>query len=479
MSNKLNIPSTLRSSALGNLSKSALTRKGDIAGEVMYVDPDDCYVVVNPRKKINLALVDVYTEEFLDPEQGQREPCTVYPKDDKGYRIHHGATRSVAGQNAKKIKPDWKLKVMIDPKLLERSEFKNYWEQGSNNINRDNMSVFDQADWMAESLALAESEGLKLNQADIARQLAMSKAKVSRILSLRGAPLKIREIYESGRTTDPETLSNLVKINESNPLLLDELIAGTELDRSTVREVMKTGKLPANEQKEPTNSNQLSPETSDKSEMGQSETGEPEIQNSAMNSLAYFVAHAQRNPLAGIALSSGECTILTLEIENGYKAAATTNFEHNHNLTTSENQMNIWGDKDTAIKQAQKNLYQWTFELEKHKAEITEDQLTDALLIRDWYTLSQPGNQEDETNTKDNLSSKKPSKVKRSVVTTGTWKDQDCALVTSLDTKTLVEKGNIIEEAEAEGLVYIQLTNNEFVKIQPEEFHLKGVKFID
>ncbi|MBB6117769.1 ParB family chromosome partitioning protein [Rahnella inusitata] len=478
MSKQLNIPTTLRSSALGNLSKSALTRKGDIAGEVMYVDPDDCYVVVNPRKKMNHDLVEVYVAEFLDPEQGQREPCTVYPKDEKGYRIHHGATRSVAGQNAKKLKSDWKLKVIIDPKLSERSNFKNFWEQGSNNINRDNMSVFDQADWMADSMALAEAEGLKLTQTDIANQLAMSKAKVSRILSLKGAPLKIREIYESGRTTDPETLSNLVKINESNPQLFDELISETELDRATVREVMKTGKFPSNDTQVPILSIQTD-ESQKSVETEQSGISKSENPNELMNSIDYFVAHAQQTPLAGIELSSGECMIFMLESNNLHRAAATTNFIHDFNLTISDNQINTWGDKDSALKQAQQNLYKWTFELEKHKEDITEEQLTDALLIRDWYTLSQSDEQLVEPKTKVNSSTQKPVKAKKTVVTVGFWNEQECTLVTSLDTKTLVEKGNIIEEAEIEGLVYIQLSTNEFIKIQPEEFHLKGVKFID
>lgn len=474
MSKLTNLPSNLRSSSLTNLSKSALTRKGDIAGEIMYVDPDDCYVVLNPRKTMNLELVEAYTAEFLDPEQGQREACTVYPKDEKGYRIHHGATRTCAGQKAKKINPEWKLKVQIDPKLSARSDFKNFWEQGSNNINRDNMTIFDQADWMASCIELAEAEGEKLSQAEIARRLVMSKAQVSRILSLHQATLKVREVYESGRTTDPETLSNLVKLNKSNPELFNELISTTELDRSTVREAVKSGKLPV------VSASPESPTSQNIHSQGNaaSDDQQDEVQ-STEGSTEYFVAHAQQNPLDGIELSTGECFILMLKSEKGYKAAATTSFEHEFNLTVPDNQMNFWGDKEAAIKQAQQNLYQWTFKVEKNKAEISDEQLTDALLIRDWYSIH---NSEKDVNTEQNAK-KTPgngaAKAKKTVVTAGTWNGQDCVLVTRLDSKTLIEMGNIIEEAETEGLVYILLGTNEYKKIQPEEFHLKSVKFID
>lgn len=464
MSKQLNIPKTLNSSALSNLSKSALTRKGDIAVEVMYVDPDECYVVINPRKKMNVGLVEAYTIEFLDPEQGQRDPCTVYPKDEKGYRIHHGATRTMAGQNAKKIKSDWKLKVIIDPRLTARGDFKNFWEQGTNNINRDNMSIFDQADWLADCIALAEVEGFKLTQTDIARQLVMSKTQVSRILALHKATVEIREVYESGRTTDPETLSNLVKISEANPQLLNELISKTELDRATVREVMKSGKLP---------SITIEPIHAADAQNIDNKPAKTE------NSLDYFVAHAQQKPLESIELSSGECFILSLKTDNGYQAAAKTNFAHNFNLTPENNKINIWGEEYAAIKQAQQNIYKWTFELEKHKDEISEEQLTDALSLRDWLESTQHEIPNNSGITNTGSTSNKRSKTKKTIVTLGTWNGQDCVLVTSLASQMIIEMGNIIEEAEAEGLVYIQLGNKEFKKIQPEEFHLKSVKFID
>lgn len=475
MSNgKISIPAALKTSSLSNLTKTAMTRSVNTAAEVLYVDPEDCYAVINPRKKFNQDLIEVYTEEFLDPAQGQREPCTVYPKDEKGYRIHHGATRMLAGKKAKETKPDWKLKVIIDPALANRSPLENFWEQGTNNINRDNMSVFDQADWMAECIELAEAEGTKLTQADLARRLTMSKAQVSRIFSLRKAPLAIREVQESGKTTDPETLSNLVKINAANPELFKQLIEKTELDRSTVREVAKTGRMP-----EMKSNSEINPAFDENVTVASLPEQEPAINKKESDSvnIEYFVAHAQQNDLSGIELSSGKCFILTIKTDKGYQAAATTSFEHEQNLKVTDNLINYWGDESAALSQAMQNLHKWTYEVEKNKHQITDEQLEDALLVRDWLSLSQTDTQE---NDSDSSPVQKPlPKKKKTIVTTGTWNGLDCVLVTSLDSKMLVDKGNIIEEAEAEGLVYVRLSTNELKKIQPEEFHLKSVKFSD
>lgn len=466
---KIVVPASLKASSLSSLSKTAMTRGVNIAAEVLLVDPEECYAVVNPRKKFNQALIDSYAEEFLDPAQGQREPCHVYPKDEKGYRMHHGATRRLAALKAKERKPDFKLKVIIDNELLNRSDATNYFEQGANNIKRDNMSVFDQADWIAECMELAKAEGVKLTLTEVAEKLAMSKSKVSRIYALRNAAEEIREIHDT-RTQDPETLTNLVKIREANPELFKTLLIETELDRATVREAAKTGALPNISSKGSSEGIAPVEENSTDSDSSNADT------NSAAKTgfdLEKFVAHAQQNPLADLQLSTGNnVTIYESKMEGGFVAAATTDFPPHKELKLEANQFQFFAEAEAARNQAYLSLYSWSERVEQD-SHLSEEQLSDIVLLGGFLRMRLA--HVPETITPVPKKENKPKAKTKVSSIQGTWKGQECTLVSDLSVLST-------EELEALGtseMVYIDGLEGGRKLIEPEEFTLKSVKFKD
>ncbi|WP_394522042.1 hypothetical protein C1N60_23425 (plasmid) [Pantoea sp. SGAir0184] len=464
---KITVPASLKASSLSSLSKTAMTRGANIAAEVLFVDPEECYTVINPRKKFNQDLIDSYAEEFLDPAQGQREPCHVYPKDDKGYRMHHGATRRLAALKAKERKPDFKLKVIIDSELLNRSDAANYFEQGANNIKRDNMSVFDQADWIAESMELAKAEGVKLTLTEVAEKLAMSKSKVSRIYALRNAAPEIREIYDT-RTQDPETLTNLVKIRETNPDLFTTLVNETELDRATVREAAKSGTLPKPEYPMIAGNGQPLIKTQDDSQTLSAQTT---TSDSNGYDWSNFVAHAQQSPLDDLQLSTGNnVTIYQCKVEGGYMAAASTDFPSHKQLKLEDNHFSISGDAQAALNQAYLSLYHWSENLEKD-TNLNEEQLSDIVLLGGFLRMrlaAVPGT----TPPAPKREPKPKAKAKASCIQ-GTWEGQECVLVSDLSVLSSEELAAI----GSSDMVYIDGLKGGRKLIHPEEFTLKGVKF--
>lgn len=240
--NKLNNP---LGKSLSNLSNLASKKTNNNAGQIILVKPSECYTDGNPRTEFDALLVASITKDFLDPTVGQQEPCHVYPKDEKGYRMQHGATRLLCANQAALVNPDFMLKVIPDATLKNKPEHVRLWEQGSNNIKRNNMSLPDRANFIANYMELAKSEGVKVTQAEIAERLGMSggASAVSRLLKLRDMPMELNEVYKSGVTEDVETLANLVEIYNDDIELFRELIALPELDRAIVRKAKKSGTL--------------------------------------------------------------------------------------------------------------------------------------------------------------------------------------------------------------------------------------------
>lgn len=469
-SGKISMPASLKTSSLSNLSRTAMTRSVNVAAEVLFVDPEECYAVVNPRKEFNQELIDSYAAEFLDPKQGQREPCHVYPKDDNGYRIHHGATRRLAAIKAKATKPDFKLKVIVDNELLKRSDAENFFEQGSNNINRDNMTVFDQADWIEESIRLAKKEGVKLTLTEVAEKLAMSKSKVSRIYALRNASQEIRDVYES-RTQDPETLINLVKIRETNQELFNALLKGTELDRATVREAAKSGQLPVVNQPgsaDDSHHADVQPETTElqENQFGPTEQPKGEIE------IAEFVAHAQQELLKDIELSTGNVTIYTNAVEGGFAAVATTDFPANRNMKLEHNRFKVWDSAETALNQVYLDLSIWVEKVER-EGNLHEEQIKDIMLLSGFLGMRLVISPEKAT-----PSTKKEPKAKvkpKASFITGSWKGQECTLVSDLSLLSDHE----LETIASSDMVYVDGLEDGRKLIKAEEFTLKCVKFKD
>ncbi|WP_050569770.1 KorB domain-containing protein [Dickeya sp. NCPPB 3274] len=236
---KLNVGS------MATIAASASANSVANAGMVILVDPDDCYSEDNPRKTFNQELIEQWAHEFIHDSVGQREPIWVAPRNQDGkYAILHGESRLRAALIAKKENPAFKLKALVDEGFSRRSMSQIYYEKGKNNIARDNMSLLDTAAWMKKSIHLAELEGEKLTQSQLAKSLGKTNAWVSRVIELAEMPNYLRDVYINEITTDPWTLSYLVKIDKKDPELCKQFVKTGVITRHSAKWVLDNLRLP-------------------------------------------------------------------------------------------------------------------------------------------------------------------------------------------------------------------------------------------
>ncbi|MEY6916920.1 KorB domain-containing protein, partial [Citrobacter freundii] len=240
-------PGNAASSIIGLVIPSSVNRSHEKAysGTVLKLHPDECYEMENPRTVFDDALLNSIVEDFRDPNKGQQEAIYVYPADENGkYRVQIGATRLHAGRIVVKENPDFRLKAIIDTAIVSKDESEQYFERGMSNIKRNNMTLRDRANFIADYLEKAKKEGKKITQADVAERLGLKNSSaVSRLLKLRFMSAEVESLYNTGVTTDIDTLASLVDIQQENPALFSELIALPEIERSTVRQAKKNGTL--------------------------------------------------------------------------------------------------------------------------------------------------------------------------------------------------------------------------------------------
>ncbi|WP_233981887.1 ParB/RepB/Spo0J family partition protein [Pectobacterium versatile] len=341
----------LNVSSISAIAQAASNNDKTIADQVVFVDPEECYAVNNPRKVFNQALIEQYAEEFIDDEQGQREAITLYPRDERGYRIHHGETRQRAGLLSKNKNPSFKLKAIIDPKLLKRSSFTNYFEMGKNNVARDNMNLLDIAFWMAESKNLAQQCGTKLTQNEIAKSLGKTPSWVSHVMNLVDLPDYLITVYNDGLTTDPWTLDYLLKLHKKNPDLCKKYVEAGSISRSDAKSVLDTGILsserkttqPSPGTDENQNTIQPSPGTGENQNIVQPSPGTGESQNTTQLSPGAGESQNTVQPSFGAGESQNTVQPSSGAGENQNTVQPSSGTDENQNTTqlspgTSENQ---------------------------------------------------------------------------------------------------------------------------------------------
>ncbi|HDL7813464.1 TPA: hypothetical protein PXP47_003495 [Yersinia enterocolitica] len=453
-------PITLNISALESISRSASANQKNIAGQVFYVDPEECYVVVNPRKKYNEALIESYVKEFLDERQGQREPCTVYPKDDKGYRIHHGATRTLAGIKAKEAKPDWKLKIIIDPSLQNRSDFENYWEQGTNNVARDNMNLLDVANWIIECKALAKAEGKTLTQESIAKSIGQTGAWVSKVQALAELPDYLIKVYQNGETVDPWTLNSLLKIHKANESLCRAFIDSGEVDRSSAQKVLKAMSLDV--LKAPTDSTKDSGHQAVNSQSLTNEvTSKENVSTKNHNDeVAFDFVHAQKIEVMGG--ETGEAFIYLQAVDNQWISTAETTFAHEFNVAPSTSSNLKFASKEAAELAALVSLKSVAENILTQRRSLTEEESVDAEMLLSVIDIKLSTNGTENSGATGSGKDKKNKPVKKiELQVAGRWNDTDCVI--------------LMKKAEQPNHVVIKLLSDSSIKeIAAEEFTLTG-----
>ncbi|MDN4196403.1 hypothetical protein OA801_24870 [Citrobacter portucalensis] len=362
-------------SSLSKLSQAASSRKDSISGTVLKLHPDECYEMENPRTVFDDALLNSIVEDFRDPNKGQQEAIYVYPADENGkYRVQIGATRLHAGRIVVKENPDFRLKAIIDTAIVSKDESEQYFERGMSNIKRNNMTLRDRANFIADYLEKAKKEGKKITQADVAERLGLKNSSaVSRLLKLRFMSAEVESLYNTGVTTDIDTLASLVDIQQENPALFSELIALPEIERSTVRQAKKNGTLKI-----------VDPEEAESTAFKENEKL-AHAQNSQTGSTDDEVVTIA---YVDYIFKTGSVNLLIKQTSEGFLASLETIFEHGITYEKSFAESPLFASEDEAANFAKSLIEAWAESVISDKDAVSIEEYQDAKSFLQWLKTS-------------------------------------------------------------------------------------------
>ena len=426
--------------SLSSISQVAQQNSANNAGQLLYVHPDECYTdAENPRTTFDPVLVASYVRDFLNPDEGQHEPCQVYPKDEHGYRIQHGATRHEAAKQVIKSKPDFRLKVLVDRKLADQPEHVNYWQRGKNNIQRDNMSILDRANFIGNYIDKAKLAGVTVSQQEIAEGLGLKggNTTVSRLLSLRNASTEIKEIINTGRTEDIETLVNLVKIQETQPELFNELVEKTDLDRATVRRAKKTGSVaaPAQATTEVKSGNDFA--------HAQNDSAASDTVDDSVATIAYM----------DYLFKTGRVNLLVKQTENGFLGSLETIFEHGITSNKTFEDSPVLPSEDDAVNYAKSLMGEWAESVTSDKDAVSVEEYQDVKGFQQW--LNKGANESKKTTQPASQTrTKKPAKGMLKATIWGEVNGEKCELLVNVSQDVI---GADMADKETSGFVWVSV----------------------
>jgi len=217
---------------LSKLNKLSEARKGlPAAGqEVLRVHHSECYSTKQVRVKFSSI------ESLADSmKTRQLQPCKVWPKDDKGYRICIGERRWRAA-----VHGDLHLDIIVDPLLVDLTPAEVILYQLTENTQRENLTPKEEAQAVADMFA----EGMS------ARDIAMAKSAieqwsessaaswVSRMRKMLTMPAMVEALHDAG-LHDVEALNCLTAIHELDPAVCERLIEDGQTSRKATRAALK------------------------------------------------------------------------------------------------------------------------------------------------------------------------------------------------------------------------------------------------
>jgi ParB family chromosome partitioning protein len=209
---------TKNSSALLNLSPLTTNGGGPLMIDIDLIDEDPD----QPRTKDNPGFAAESIAELAASfgPNGPKSPISLRmnPAKPGRYLINHGARRTRAGR----VKRLRQMPAFIDNDYSEV-------DQVIENLQRDNLTPREIADWIGRELARGMKKG------DIARAVGKSAAFVSQHANLLNLPDAIATAFNSGRTNDVTVVNELVTAFKRNP---NEVTAWLADDR---REITRGG----------------------------------------------------------------------------------------------------------------------------------------------------------------------------------------------------------------------------------------------
>lgn len=449
---------------LSKLSQAAARSKDSVSGTIILISPDDLYEEDNPRTEFNQVLIESFAEDFLDPNVGQTEAIHVYPKDAQGkYRVQHGASRLRAAKIAQKTKPDFKLKAIVDHSLSTKDDLENFWDKGSNNIKRDNMTLRDRANFIGNYMEKAKRKGVHVTQADVARRLGLGGASaVSRLLKLRDMSPEVEAIYESGVTEDIEALAMLIEIQKDTPDLFNQLAEMKDLDRATIRKARKAGEIIESKK---------SPEA-DKDETAL--VGDfAHAQSNILNKTESITGDTEENvytiPFLDYEFKTGRVQFVVKQTLMGFAAAVETFFEHGINEDGALDKAPIWKTESEAVSYAKKRIVEWAELVTSDKDAVSLEEYQDISgYLQSLKPASKAGN-----NTSGSAASsgrkKKPDVLQATIF--GTVKGEDCILLTKVTHEVIGEDAKGTSD-----FIYVQI-GDEIKIAKMEDFVMKSISY--
>lgn len=457
--------------SLSKLSQAASAKKDSVSGTVVFLHPDDCYENQNPRTEFDPVLIESIAEDFVNPEVGQQEPIVVYVANDEGkYAVQFGATRLRAAKIAIKVKPDFRLKAIIDATLHKKPKSAQYLERGKNNIKRDNMTVRDRAEFIGDYMDMAKAEGENITQADVAKQLGFKNTSiVSRLLKLRGMSPEIEALCQTRKTEDVETLATLVDIQKDNPELFLELIELPEIDRGTVRRAKKEGRLQPVEQTTPSNQ----PETKDGEANGTHQSGKMED-----------FAHAQNQPdedgdddavvipFLEYPFATGRINILVKKTAEGFVSALETVFEHGINEDGVYDDQMFTTERE-AVEHAKGKIPAWAEMIAADKSAVTVEEYQDVAGYLAWLKGTDAKETPDDKPPVKAPSRKAGKSATRNAVIFGEVRGEECILLLKVPEEAASES----QDAEgSKGYVWVQI-GDKVSKEKEADFTMTSISY--
>lgn len=462
--------STRLTGSLSKLSQAASAKKDSISGTVVFLHPDECIEVKNPRTVFDPVLVESIAEDFTNPDVGQQEPIVVYEANEAGkYAVQYGATRLRAAKIAIKVKPDFRLKAIIDANLHKKPESAQYLERGKNNIKRDNMSVRDRAEFIGDYMEMAKAEGENITQADVAKQLGFKNTSVvSRLLKLRGMSPEIESLCQSGKTEDIETLATLVDIQKDTPELFQELLALPEIDRGTVRRAKKEGRLQPVESGVPSALPVGKAEESDaQSERdtnfahAQNGTGDTDSDNDVVVI-----------PYMEYPFKTGRINILIKKSDSGFLSALETAFEHGIN-EKGEFGAQAFATESEAVENAKGKIPAWAEMIVSDKTAVTVEEYQDVAGFLAWLKDSGKTVVTD-TSPKEKAPVKKTGKpAQKTAVIFGEVRGEECVLLLKVPEGAVDEAQ---DKEDSKGHIWVQI-GDKILKEKEADFKMTSISY--
>jgi len=216
---------------LSRLNKLSAATKGIPAGqEVLRVHHSECYSTKQVREAFGAI------ESLADSmKTRQLQPCKVWPKDDKGYRICIGERRWRAAAHG-----DLYLDIIVDPLLVELTPAEVILYQLTENTQRENLTPKEEAQAVADMLAEGMSpRDIAMAKSAIEQWSESSAASwVSRMRKMLDMPAVVEALHDGG-VHDIESLNCLTAIYELEPAVCEKLIEDGLTSRKATRAALK------------------------------------------------------------------------------------------------------------------------------------------------------------------------------------------------------------------------------------------------